>query len=141
MAHNYANMSYLDMTSETGQGEVIQGMTQLSSIVPNDNDELETFFEENDFLPTDSNTAQTDITAKPYNYLISSFKILTNIMESNCNREDVMEIEKLLTSSIKKITTQIRETDMPREFPVSTNFVSSNPPSSKKRKHHGCRGY
>ena len=141
MAHNYANMSYLDMTSETGQGEVIQGMTQLSSIVPNDNDELETFFEENDFLPTDSNTAQTDITAKPYNYLISSFKILTNIMESNCNREDVMEIETFLTSSIKKFTTQIRETDMPREFPVSTNFVSSNPPSSKKRKHHGCRGY
>ena len=52
-------------------------------------------------------------------------------MEGNCTREDVMEIETLLTSLIKKFTTQVRETDMPREFPVSTNFVSSNPPSKK----------
>ena len=112
--------------------DFFQGMTQLSSIFPNDNDELETFFEENDFIPTDSNAAQTDITSKPYYFLNSSFKILTNIMEGNCTREDVMEIETLCTSLIKKFTTQVRETDMPREFPVSTNFLSSNPFLQKK---------
>ena len=80
-------------------------MTQLSSIVPNDNDELETFLEENDFIPTDYNVAQTDITAKPYIFLNSSFKILTNIMGGSCTREDVMEIETVLINLIKKLTT------------------------------------
>ena len=53
-------------------------------------------------------------------------------MEGNCTREDVMEIETLFTSLIKKSSTHVRERDMLIEFPVSTNFVSSNPPSSKK---------
>jgi len=56
------------MVSETGQGGVLQVMTQILSTVSNYDDELETFFEENDFIVNDSN-AESTITAKPYNYL------------------------------------------------------------------------
>ena len=53
-------------------------------------------------------------------------------MEGNSTKEDVLHVESFFSDLISKLFSKFRETDMNKEYPSSTNFVSSNPPSSKK---------
>jgi len=105
----------------------------LSSIAPNNElDELDKFFEDNDSSEEICIQDTSRIFSKQYNYLNSSFKILTGLMEGNSTKEDILYVESFFTDQISKFSTKVRETDMNKEYPSSTNFISSNPPSSKK---------
>jgi len=49
------------------------------------------------------------------------------------------DVENMFEELITKFKTKICEKTS--NHPISSKSISSNPPSSKKRKHNGCNGY
>ena len=123
------------MISDTDHIDTIGGMNQLSSIRPDD--ELDNFFETTWNDTEDQPSTSEKIT--PYNYLNTSFKALTTIMNENCSIQEMHGMENMFEELITKFKTKIY--NKTSNLPISSKFISSDPPSSKKRKHHGCNGY
>jgi len=135
VSYNYKNMAYNDMINDTDHIDTIQGMTQLSSIRPDD--ELDNLFETtwNDI----EDQPATIEKMTPYNYLNTSFKALTTIMDGNCSIQEMHDVENMLEELVTKFKSKISKKT--GNHPLTSKYISSNPPSSKKRKHHGCNGY
>ena len=132
--YNYCNISYSDMENITEYNDTIEGMTQLSSI--RGDDEFNSIIEDQE-----EDLQLVDVQkVSPYNYLIPAFKAMTSIMEGNCSQDELFEAERMLnclTAKYKEKVTRNAGSNMYKD----SNLVSSNPQSSKKRRHHGCRGF
>ena len=136
--YNYSLISYLDIDGVTEYNENIEGMTQLSSIQLDD--EFNSIIE--DSLNNGSDLQLVDVQkVSPFHYLNPSFKALTSIMEGNCTQEDLFEAEKMLNSLTAKYKEKVTNELGSNVHKKDTIYVSPNPQSSKKWKHHGCRGY
>ena len=139
-AYNYPSISYKEMVSKTNHDPGTEGLSQLSSI--NNDEHLDSLLHD-DF--DEDNTNNFDLEKSkmmsPYNYLTPSFKALTSIMEDNCTQDELFEMENLFNAQISRFKTKIAHKLSLKVHPKDATMVSSNLASSKKRKHHGCRGY
>ena len=123
------------MIRYTDHIDTIQGMTQLSSIRPDD--ELDNLFKTtwNDMEDKPSTSEKI----APYNYLNTSFKALTTIMDGDFSVQEMHDVENMLEELVTKFKSKISKKI--GNHPISSKYISSNPPSSNKRKHHGYNGY
>ena len=76
----------------------------------------------------------------PYKYLISSFKMMTSAMECVATKEDLDAVKFYFYEKVGEMTTKFVETN-PSSIDLNAESISSNVPSSKKRKTHGCEGH
>ena len=117
-------------------------MTQRSNINGEDNASGDDIFNNSD---SDDgccgNDKKNNISVSPYNQLKTSFKAMTSIMDGNFDQEDIRYVEYFFTDMVAKFTKKVMNLSSTRVHPPMATFISSNPPASKKRKHHGCRGY
>ena len=73
----------------------------------------------------------------PYNFLIASFKELTSIMDGNCDKTDLVHVHDFIHEQIGafKNIISVEQNLIPTNG--TSTYISSNIPSSKKRKTHG----
>ena len=141
VACNYPTFDYNKMISTTNLNctAEIPGMSQ--SLLQNQDDnfaELDRFFNDNN---EQSLTPIFGETVSPYNRLKASFKALTALMEGNCDEKEIKAIELFFDDQQGYFTKKVCEGANAVDTSKNLNFVSSNTQSSKKRKHHGARGY
>ena len=140
IAINYPTISYETVISSTDHDGDVHGMTQKSSIHQGSNSEDDIFqhsSDEEDATVTNKNHNGVS----PYNQLKTSFKAMTSIMDGNCDQDDIGSVERFFTEMVAKFTKKVMNQSSTRVHPPEATYISSNPPASKKRKHHGCRGY
>ena len=137
LAINYLMITFDSVISATNHTGDISGLTQLSSIqMPhNDLDDISCFDDE-DLFP--NNNDNTNCNVSTYNQLKTSFKSITSIMDGNSDSSDIASIEKFFTETIGITNKKFMNQESTIVHPSNSDFSSSNPPGSKKRKHHGC---
>ena len=60
-------------------------------------------------------------------------------MDGDFSLQEMHDVENMLEELVTKFKSKISKKI--GHHPISSKYISSNPPSSKKRKHHGCNGY
>ena len=88
-----------------------------------------------------NNNDNTNCNVPSYNQLNTSFKVMTSIMDGNQYSKDIARVEIVFTETIGIMNKKVMNQESTRVHPSNFNFISSKPPGSKKRKHHGCKGF
>jgi len=66
---------------------------------------------------------------------------MTSIMDGNSDSTDIALVENVFTETIGIMNKKIMNQGFTRVYPSNSDFISSNPPGSKKKKHQGCKGF
>ena len=128
-------ISITNQTCNAEIPEISQSLLQIRDVMLN---ELDGCFNNNHEETTTPIFAETEF---PFNRLKAIFKPLTALMEGNCNENELKIIGNFFDNQRGYYTKKVCESTNQLDSFTNFNFVSSNTQSSKKRKHHGTRGY
>ena len=136
-ARNYPDVDYSSICLSEENGN-IPGMSQYENIENNEeDDDYISFAHLSEVIPTNSSGNMVS----PYQYLVASFKELTTIMDGNCEKSELDQVNDFFNEQIGTFKHKISVQENLITTINTSTYISINVAASKKRKTHGCRGF